>query len=455
MIPFTPHDYQIEAIKYLLSNSNAGLWFSPGCGKTSCVLATYLVLKNKGMSKRMLVVAPPRVASLVWPAEKNKWADFAGLTMVVLQGTREKRDQLISVPADIYVCTLEGFKDLIERNLLDHIGADIVVFDESSNYRNHMSARFKLAKRVLPKFKRRITLTGTPAPRGYLNLWAQSFLMDMGGALEPYITHYRNKYFTDHGYGFPDWQLNPGAAPVIDTRLKPLVLREDAVDHMQMPALIENVITVTLPPEARKKYDAMEQNYYLALESGDEAAAVTAGVLGMKLRQIANGFIYTIKGEASIIHDEKVKALESLVGELNGQPALVFYEFVADKHRISKALGDAPSISDMNAAQSLKAVEDFNAGKIPFLLAHPASTGWGLNLQGRAQHVIWFGPTWNLEHKLQATARVWRQGNPHDRVFVHTIAAADTKDQEVASVLALKDATQAALLSALKRPKPQ
>jgi SNF2 family DNA or RNA helicase len=416
------------------------------------VLATFLVLKNKGMAKRMLVVAPPRVASLVWPVEKNKWTDFAGLSMVVLQGDRNKRDRLLSTPADIYVCTIDGFKDLTERNLLGYVGADMLVFDESSNYRNHMSQRFKMARPVLHLFKRRITLTGTPAPRGYLNLWAQSYLMDMGGALEPYITRYRNKYFTDIGFNFPDWQLNEGAAALIDGRLRPLVLREDAVDHMDMPRLMENVVTVRLPAEARKKYDAMEKDYYIALNDG-EAAAVTAGVLGMKLRQIANGFIYTLDGKASFIHDEKLKALEALTDELNGQPALVFYEFIEDKQRLSKLLNNAPSISDLNDKQALAVVADFNAGKVPFLLAHPASTGWGLNLQGRAQHVIWYGPTWNLEHRIQATARVWRQGNPHDRVFVHTIAAEATKDQDVAESLRDKDATQSSLLAALKRPR--
>ena len=144
-----PHAYQVEAMRYVVSTSNCGLWFSPGCGKTSCVLGSFCVLKAKGYVTRMLVVAPPRVAAMVWPAEKNKWADFAHLRMVVLQGTPAKRDAMLSIDADIYVCTLEGFKDLIARNLLPAIHAEMIVFDESSNYRNHMSARFKLAKPIL------------------------------------------------------------------------------------------------------------------------------------------------------------------------------------------------------------------------------------------------------------------------------------------------------------------
>lgn len=449
MIPYTPHGYQIEAIKFLLANSYAGLWFSPGCGKTSCVLAAFLVLFQKGMTKRMLVVAPPRVATIVWPDEKNKWADFAGLRMVVLHGP--KKDQFLSIPADIYVCSPEGFKDLVERGLLAHIGADIIVFDESSDYRNHMSGRFKMAKTVLSTFKRRITLTGTPAPNGYLNLWAQAYLMDMGGALERYVTHYRNKYFVDLGYKYPDWHLKENNAALIDARLKPLVLREDAVDHLDMPLLMENIVPVALPVSARSKYDDMEKNYVITLDSGDEAAALTAAALGVKLRQISSGFIYKYDKVAEFIHDAKLKALTTLLEGLNGQPVLIFYEFVEDKHRLSSLLGNAVSLSDLTPTAMKAVIDRFNAGQIQHLLAHPASAGWGLNLQGRAQHVVWYGPTWNLEHRLQATARVWRQGNPHDRVFVHTLVVENSLESKVASVLAQKDATQAALLAAMKR----
>jgi len=448
-----PHAYQVEAMRYVVSTSNCGLWFSPGCGKTSCVLGSFCVLKAKGYVTRMLVVAPPRVAAMVWPAEKNKWADFAHLRMVVLQGTPAKRDAMLSIDADIYVCTLEGFKDLIARNLLPAIHAEMIVFDESSNYRNHMSARFKLAKPILGSFKRRITLTGTPAPNGYLNLWAQSYLMDQGGALEPYITKYRAMYFNDEGYNFPDWKLKPGSAPIIDARLKPSVLREDAIDHLDMPALIENIIPVALPDAAWAIYEEMEKKFYVLLDDGSEASAVHAGAMSMKLRQIASGFVYTGGGNASFMHDAKLAALESLLAELQGAPALIFYEFVEDKQRISTMLGGVPSLSDVSGAKAKALVDAFNAGTQQYLLAHPASAGWGLNLQDRAQHVVWYGPTWNLEYKTQATARVWRQGNPHDRVFVHTIVAAGSIEERVAAVLADKDATQSALLAAMKRPK--
>jgi SNF2 family DNA or RNA helicase len=197
----------------------------------------------------------------------------------------------------------------------------------------------------------------------------------------------------------------------------------------------------------------MEKHYVITLDSGDEASALTAAALGIKLRQISSGFIYKYDKVAEFIHDAKMIALTRLLEGLNGQPVLIFYEFVEDKHRLSQMLGNAVSLSDLTPTAMKVVIDRFNAGQIQHLLAHPASAGWGLNLQGRAQHVVWYGPSWNLEHKQQATARVWRQGNPHDRVFVHTLVVENSLEERVGRVLADKDATQKALLAAMKRPR--
>jgi hypothetical protein len=218
-----------------------------------------------------------------------------------------------------------------------------------------------------------------------------------------------------------------------------------------MPKLVFNTVKVELPPSARKTYNNMERQFHAALDDGNEAAAMTAAVLGTKLRQIANGFIYNTSGSATYIHNEKLMALHSLIAELNGQQALILYEYREDRDCISDLLGGVPSLSDANDGIAKTLIEGFNNGQVQYLLAHPASAGHGLNLQDRAQHVIWYGPTWNLEHYIQATARVWRQGNPHERVFVHTIVAEDTKDEDVTEALSWKDASQKDLMDAMKR----
>lgn len=458
MKQFAPHGYQTEAIKFLLANSNAGLFFDPGLGKTACVLAALLVLKHKGMFKRALVISSRRVIHDVWPAERKKWTDFNPLSVVVLHGP--KKDVALqniiagSWPCDIACITPEGMQWLVDPSYgrMEALGADVLIVDESSFFRHTTSKRFKTIKEMVPKFRRRIILTGTPAPRNYEDLFPQAYILDMGGALGRYITHYRTKYFVDMGYGYPDWQLRSGADKEINERIRPLVLRGDQVDHLNMPPLIYNTITVDLQPSVRATYDKFEKQFYAELGS-HEVIAPNAAVLANKLRQVANGFVYDVNHDPVRLHDEKIDALKSLIDELQGKPALVLYEFNADLDKIKLILGNPPHIgAGTTDAEAAQYIEAFNDGRLPVLLAHPASAGHGLNLQESSQHVVWFGPTWNLEHFDQAIRRVWRQGNTHDRVFVHTIVARDTIEERVTQVLTGKDRSQRALLDALKRP---
>jgi len=449
---FNPHAYQIEAIKFLLQNSNAGLFFDPGLGKTACVLMAIKVLKEKGMLRRCLVVAPRRVAYAVWPEEVKKWEDFAGLTVDVIHGPKKERI-LENTTADICVVTPEGLSWLnADPVRWARLGADMLVVDESSFFRHTTSQRFKVLKLVLHTFRRRVILTGTPMPRSYEDLFPQIFILDRGGALGRYITHYRNLYFQDVGYGYPDWQLRAGADKQINEAIKPLVIRGESVDHLDMPKLVHNRIAVDLKRDVRDLYDDFERNFY-AQHNGQEILAVNAAVAANKLRQAANGFMYSVGGAAVELHDEKHLAVRDLVSELQGQSVLILYEYQHDLMRLKETFPDAKIIgggtTDTDAA---KAIADFNSGSLQVLLAHPASAGHGINIQDRANHIVWFGPTWNLEHFDQAIARVWRQGNPHDRVFVHTIVVRDSVEDDVAASLARKDVSQRALLAALKRP---
>jgi len=452
---WTPKPYHIEGVKFLLQNSNAGLFWSPGCGKTSVVLAMLAALKLKGMFKRAAVVSPRRPARLVWPKERTKWTDFHGLTMDVLHGPK-KMEVLERTTADICVVTPEGVDWLTKNNLWKKLGADVLIIYESSYFRTHSSKRFRNIRTVLHTFKRRIILTATPKPKNYENLWSQAFILDMGGALGRYITHYRQKYFYDAALGqtYSDWQLIPGAEKHINEKIKPMVLREDAIDHMDMPKLIRNVIPVDLEPAARALYDKMERDFSVII-NGQNIDAPNAAVVGGKLRQIANGFLYDADHNYTIIHDAKIEAVRDFVDELQGAPVLILYEFIADRNRLKSLFPQAKDLGANISDKEADAIcDEFNNGQLSVLLAHPASAGHGLNLQGQAQHIVWFGPNWNLEFDEQATARVWRHGNPHERVFVHTFVVADSIEEAVAKTLAKRDRSQKDFLNALKR-QPQ
>lgn len=452
-----PHEYQLAMMRFLLQNSNAGLFVKMGLGKTAVVLGALSVLKSKKMLRRALIVAPLRVATFVWRQERDKWADFRDLSIVTLHGSK-KASILTDIPKtqpDIVTITPEGLTWLCDPAYPARVAAldaDVLVVDESSFFRHHTSLRFKNLRSILHLFKRRYILTGTPAPRGYLDLWTQAFIMDMGGALGSYVSHYRSRYFTDVGYQYSDWQIQPGAAEKINEKLKPLVLLEDSIRHLDMPELKENQIKVTLPAAVMVEYGKLEKAFFLALPDGTDVMPPNAAALGTKLRQVANGFVYREDGSAYRIHYEKMRVLKELVESLGSESALIVYEFTEDRHEILQSLAGAEAmVPNMTIVAAEDLTQRFNNGQLQFLVVHPASAGHGLSLQGSASHIIWMGPTWKLEHYLQTVARVWRQGNKHATVVVHTLVAEGTRDARVAAALSSNSATQESLLQALRR----
>lgn len=454
--PWTPHQYQLEAVKFLVSRGGAGLFLDPGLGKTSTVLAAFQLLRKKGMVKRMLVIAPRRVMYLVWPAEIELWEDFKDIRYCILHG--DDKDKLLDANADVFIINPEGLPWLTSNGNINRLKCDILTVDELTKFKHTNTQRFKCMKPYLPRFQRRWGMTGTPAPNGLLDLFGQCYMLDMGAALGRFITHYRNTYFYPSGYGGYSWTPQIGAEERILERIKPLALRMQAEDYLQLPELVVQNIEVQLPPSARRIYDQMEE-YFISQLGDVDVAAVNAAAAGIKCRQIADGAVYGDLNEINVlgkrefheIHDAKLDALESLIEELNGQPALVLYAFDHDRERIQKRLGDVPCIGGGTGdAASQRYVQAFNGGSIPVLLAHPASAGHGLNLQQVSNHIVWFGLTWDLELYDQAFRRIYRQGNPNTHVFMHHIIAKDTIDEVILKVVGQKDRSQRSLLAALK-----
>jgi SNF2 family DNA or RNA helicase len=449
-----------RAVKLMVSQGAAGLLLDPGLGKTSISLAAFKILKRRGLVDRMLVIAPLRVCYLVWPEEAKKWTDFHGLKIAVLHG-RKKMDALRG-DADVLVINPEGLPWLVDHANAMRPWPDMLVVDESTRFKHTRTKRFKLLKKLLPRFRRRYILTGTPAPNGLLDLFGQIYLLDYGTALGRFITHYRMAYFYPTGYGGYTWVLKPGAEEQIHGKLKPLTLRLDAKDYLKLPPKIETDLQVNLNAKAEKVYERLKKDLVLRLKEG-EVTAMNAGVLTGKLRQVANGGIYmdddpmdrggvqSRKSRYATVHDEKVDLLEELIEELSGQPTLVSFEFRHDRDRILKRLGDTPVLDGSTTAREGIAIErDWNAGKLPVLLVHPQSAAHGLNLQRGGRALIWFALPWDLELYDQLVRRIWRQGQKQ-RVFVYHLIAKGTVDRLVLETLRRKTRTQRALLDALKK----
>lgn len=438
-----PHGYQKKAVKFLLSHAAAIALLDPGLGKTSITLATFDILQKEKIAERMFVIAPLRVAHQVWPTEVAEWADFQHMKVGVLHG--KDKDKILEnyEDYDILVINPEGLDWLVGKHNMAFLRKvfrnTVLTVDELTRFKKATGKRFKLLKSILGLFCRRYGLTGTPAPNGLLDLFGQVYVIDEGRALGRYITHYKREFFRPLDPNGWKWAPQPGAEERIYAALAPLAIRMAAADYLELPELIELRHTIELPADIRKLYDKLEDELVASHQRGDIVAG-NAAAASTKCRQICNGAVYVDDDIASLVdgkkrtvlelHTLKLDALEELLEDLQGNPLLLGYEFNHDLDRILKRFPNTPYIGKgVSAKEGARIEAAWNRGELPFLPAHPASAGHGLNLQkGQAHHVGWFGPTWNFELWDQFIRRVLRQGNQNKRVFNHVFVAKNTVD---------------------------
>jgi SNF2 family DNA or RNA helicase len=456
---FIPRKYTEKAIAFMVQRNCAGLFLEPGLGKTGITLAAFKVLKKREMVKGMLVVAPLRPAQLVWPKEVEKWEDFHSLKIVVLHGP--KKDIVLDTKADIYVINPEGLTWLRTRLSVmrkDTWPFDMLVVDESTKFKHTNTLRFKTLSPLLPKFRRRYILTGSPTPNTLIDIFGQMYIMDLGATFGPYITNFRRKYCYQEGpKEFNTWTVQPGAEKLIYDAIAPKVLQMTADDYLTMPEMIVNDIVVELPPKARKAYDEMENLLRSQMDKGVVTAA-NAGTASNKCRQIASGGVYMTDKTWSHVHDAKTDALIDLLEEMNGSPLLIAYETHHDLDRITKGIKkafgkkvDVPFIGGGVSTVRAREIEDaWNKGKLPWLLGQPASMSHGLNFQESGNAICWYTPTWNYEDYYQFNRRVWRSGQKASHVIFHRILARNTLDYAVVRALEYKNAGQTEFFAAIK-----
>ncbi len=440
---FIPHGYQNYAIEYIKNHPVTALLLDMGLGKTVTTLTAIRDLMFDSFEvHRVLVVAPLRVARDTWPEEIRKWDHLKDLTCSVAVGTVTERRRALQKQADIYIVNRENLVWLWKHCRMEF---DMVVLDELSSFKNPQAQRFKAMKALRPKVKRIVGLTGTPSGNGLMDLWAEFRLLDMGERLGKFISQYRNTYFQpDKRNGTVVFSYKPllGAEAAIYQKISDITVSMKATDYLKMPDLVSVRTEVNLSEAERKRYQDFKKSLVMELPDG-EVTAANAASLTLKLSQMANGAIYTDDGETIHLHDRKLDALEDLVESANGRPVLVAYWFRHDKERICQRM----------EARELKSTQDFadwNAGKIPVALIHPASAGHGLNLQQGGSILIWFGLTWSLELYQQTVARLWRQGQESRTVIVQHFVTKGTIDERILKALEKKDSSQAALIEAVK-----
>ena len=440
---FKPHNYQKYAVEYIKSHPVAAILLDMGLGKTVISLTAMAdLLFDSFEVHKILVIGPLRVARDSWPMEVAKWEHLKHLTYAVAIGTPAERRAALERNADITIINRENVDWLVESGYFDF---DMVVIDELSSFKNHTVKRFKALMKVRPKVNRIVGLTGTPSSNGLMDLWSEFRLLDMGERLGKFITRYREAFF------MPDkrnsqmvfsYKPRPDAEEEIYRRISDITISMKCTDHLNMPELISSQCEVVLSDDERKQYEKLKSELVLTLSAG-EITVSNAASLTNKLSQLSNGAIYDDDRNIVEFHQRKLDALEDIIESANGNPILVAYWFRHDLERIRKRF----KVREIKSSQD---IIDWNAGKIPVAMIHPASAGHGLNLQSGGSTLVWFGLTWSLELYQQTNARLWRQGQTSGTVVIQHIIAKGTIDERVLKALSKKELTQNALIDAVK-----
>lgn len=445
---FNPHPYQRYCIHRVVTDPYLGLFLDMGLGKTVITLTGVNdLMYNRFAVRKTLVVAPKKVAEATWTDEAALWEHLRLMRVQTVLGTERQRLRALATPADIYVIGRDNLQWLV-----DHYRQawpfDMVVLDELSSFKNPSSGRFKSMKRVRPKVNRILGLTGTPAPNGLLDVWAQVYLLDEGQRLYPKFEQFRTRFFDRVPRGdFHKFEQKIGAEEAIKAAIEDICISMKAEDYLDLPELIPNRIPIMLDSRAQKAYNDFERKQVLELD-GEIITAAQAAAVTNKLLQMCAGAVYDEDRSVHEVHNAKIEAYLELIESLQGKPLLTFYGFQHDRDRILRALSKHKGL----VVRELKGPQDYadwNARKIHVGLAHPASTAYGLNLQRGGNHICWFTLPWSLELYEQAQKRLHRQGQ-QERVIEHFLMVKDSMDEEVARRLEGKAKTQQALIDALK-----
>ena len=455
------HNYQKACVEHIIAHPYCGVFLEMGLGKTVSTLTAVNSLMNDYCEvNSVLVIAPKRVAESVWQEEAEKWGHLKHLRFSKIIGSVKQRiSAVMDTKADIYIISRDNIAWLCALYGGGKLPFDMVVIDELSSFKSYKSERFKALRGARPYLKRLVGLTGTPAPNGLIDLWPQIYLMDRGERLEKTISRYRERYFRpgqSNGNVVYSYNLMSDSEYLIHKKIEDICISMKADDYLEMPERTDNYIKLRMPEQIKKQYDDFEKNKVLDLFKPEheyldnanksvEINAVNAAALSNKLLQFANGAVYDENRKVFPIHDIKLEALKEIIEDANGQSVLVAWTFQFDRDRIMDYLKKYKP----RELKTNKDIEDWNAGKIQVMLAHPASAGHGLNLQAGGNLIVWFGQTWSLELYQQFNARLYRQGQRNNVIINHLILQG-THDEDVIKALKNKDKKQSSLMDSIK-----
>lgn len=444
---YEPHEYQRRATEFIVANRFCALFLDMGLGKTAAALTAVQQLVEDYLEvRRVLVIAPKSVALNTWPAELRKWDHLRGLRLSVVAGDGKARQAALRAEADIWVVSRDNVADLVSKTLNGGgFPFDMVVVDESTSFKNPRSKRFRALRRARPYVRRMVLLTGTPSPNSVADLWAQVWLLDMGGRLGRTLTAFRERWLVPgrrNGAVVYEWRPRPGAAAEIARRVGDICLSMRADEWLSVPDMIPAGLDVALPEPEMRGYRQFERDCLLPVD-GEVIEAATAAALSNKLLQYAGGAVYDADGRWHEVGRAKLDALAGLA-ESADEPLLVYCQYRHETERIMREFPDAVAFHG-----EPDILERWNAGQVRMLLCHPASVAYGLNMQQGGRVIVWYSPTWDLELWEQANARLHRQGQTRP-VLLYRLTALGTMDERVRDAISGKTTCQDALLERIR-----
>jgi len=460
LTPDLLHGYQQKAVNFQCTHPNSMLWLDMGLGKTVITLTTLSHLINTGFLRGVIIVAPIRVIRLVWRQEAAKWEHTKHIKFSMVTGTKDQRTRALLRPADIYMINYENLGWLSETLQTYFVKKDRpmpfngIVWDEISKMKNSATNRVKAFKKIADKFDWTTGLTGTPASNGYKDLHGQFLVVDRGERLGTSKTAFRTRFYKKVGpYKEVPYE---DTEDTIKKLIGDITLEMSAEDYNPLPDLMVNNVEIEMPDDLRAKYDKMEKEFFLVLDSGKEVEAFNQASLTNKCLQFSNGAMYPIAGMPlwEPIHDLKLEALEEILDEAQGSPVLCSYAYRSDAARIMERFKhlDPINLTECKSEASLvNAMHRWKTGDCSLMIGHPASMGHGIDgLQNNGHILVWYGLNWSLDLYEQFNARVRRQGQGVP-VICHRILMQDTLDQAQALALDEKATTQAGLRNAVKQ----
>lgn len=448
-----------KLISKLVYENHAHLIISGmGSGKTGATLDATVKLLNRLEVNHVLVVAPKFVAKSTWPDEVKAWAHTRAISVAIAVGDPIARRDAIKRRAEITTINTENLPWLAKFiKTVENWYWDMVIIDESSRFKSGEGrtlptkykdskgevkvrkggnmTRFGIMTTARRKMNRVIELTGTPAPKGLIDLWGQAYLLDQGEALGRDKSGFERKWF-DKDARTHIIKPKANAEAEILGRLGHLLTTIPPEVVVPEPHFIQ--MNVDLPPAVLKNYLDFERDLY---SEPYDVEAVSKGVLANKLLQAANGALYREDREVVHIHDEKLEALAELDEMCGDESLLIFYAFKFDKERIKARFPDAVVANEYRG----DLVADWNKGRIRRLLAHPASIGHGTNMQYGGHIACWYGLTFSLELWMQANMRLPRPGQTK-QVLIYPIVARRTYDERALAILQDRETTQTKII---------